>query len=360
MVWTTLHAKIHRTIRSRYLFERHQRLLVAVSGGQDSLCLIRLLLDLQPKWGWDLSIAHCDHRWRSDSQANANHVENLAKTWGISFYLETANEPINSEAAARDWRYQALSAIAQTNNYQYIVTGHTASDRAETLLYNLIRGTGADGLQALTWQRSLTTGIILVRPLLEITRTQTQQFCQDFQLPVWEDSTNQDLQYARNRIRQELTPYLRENFNPQVESALAQTAELLQAEVEYLEKAAQQLREEAMVWGVEDEEEDKHRSLSIGFRRLEPRRKDSLQFISSLPSTVPLPLRLNRRVLQKAPLALQRRVMRQVLQQILTDAPSFEHIEKLTALIRAPNRSRTDPFPGGAIAQVQGDWICLK
>jgi tRNA(Ile)-lysidine synthase len=331
MVWTPLHAKIHRTIRSRHLFERNQRLLIAVSGGQDSLCLIKLVLDLQSKWGWYLGIAHCDHRWRSDSEANANHVENLAKTWGISFYLETANKPINSEATARDWRYQALSAIAQANNYQYIVTGHTASDRAETLLYNLIRGTGADGLQALTWQRPLTTDIMLVRPLLEITRTQTEQFCQEFKLPIWEDSTNQDLQYARNRIRQELTPYLRDNFNPQVESALAQTAELLQAEVEYLEKAAQELRDRAL--GIGDEE-------------------DSL--------TPLFPLRLNRRVLQKAPLALQRRVMRQVLQQILTDAPSFEHIEKLTALIIAPNRSQTDPFPGGAIAQVEGDWICLK
>ncbi|MEH2225263.1 tRNA lysidine(34) synthetase TilS [Nostoc sp.] len=330
MVWTPLHAKIHRTIRSRHLFERNQRLLVAVSGGQDSLCLIKLLLDLQSKWGWDLGIAHCDHRWRSDSEANAHHVENLAKTWGISFYLETANKPINSEAAARDWRYQALSAIAQSNNYQYIVTGHTASDRAETLLYNLIRGTGADGLQALTWQRPLTTGIMLVRPLLEITRLQTEKFCEEFKLAIWEDSTNQDLQYARNRIRQELIPYLRDNFNPQVESALAQTAELLQAEVEYLEKAAQQLR-----------------GAALGMRHEE----DSLTL---------LPLRLNRRVLQKAPLALQRRVMRQVLQQILTDAPSFEHIEKLTALIIAPNRSQTDPFPGGAIAQVEGDWICLK
>jgi tRNA(Ile)-lysidine synthase len=149
--WTPLHATIHRTIRSRHLFERHQRLLVAVSGGQDSLCLIKLLLDLQPKWKWHLGIAHCDHRWRPDSQANANHVKNLAKTWEISFYLETATESINSEAAARNWRYQALNAIAREHNYQYIVTGHTASDRAETLLYNLIRGTGADGLQALTW-----------------------------------------------------------------------------------------------------------------------------------------------------------------------------------------------------------------
>ncbi|RCJ31594.1 tRNA lysidine(34) synthetase TilS [Nostoc minutum NIES-26] len=347
MVWTSLHAKIHRTIKSRCLFERKQRLLVAVSGGQDSLCLIKLLLDLQPKWGWHLGIAHCDHCWRSDSQANANHVEDLAKTWGISFYLETAKEALNSEAAARNWRYQALSAIAQANNYQYIVTGHTKSDRAETLLYNLIRGTGADGLQALTWQRLLTTDVMLVRPLLEVTRSQTEQFCQEFHLPIWEDSTNQDVKYVRNRIRQELIPYLQTNFNPNVESALAQTAELLQAEVEYLEQAAQQLREEAMEGGVE----------STDAINLESR--DAINRVCTRVGDV-VSLRLNRRVLQKAPLALQRRVMRQVLQQMLADAPNFEHIEKLTALITAPNRSQTDPFPGGAIAQVQGDWIIIK
>ncbi|NMG09328.1 tRNA lysidine(34) synthetase TilS [Brasilonema sp. UFV-L1] len=330
--WTPLHAKLHRTIRSRHLFERNQRLLVAVSGGQDSLCLIKLLLDLQPKWRWYLGIAHCDHRWRPDSQANANHVENLAKNWGVSFYLQTADEPLKSEAAARNWRYQALNTIACENQFHYIVTGHTTSDRAETLLYNLIRGTGADGLQALTWQRLLDNGIVLVRPLLEVTRTQTGQFCQDFQLPVWEDSTNQDLKFARNRIRQQLIPYLQENFNPQVESVLAQTAEILQAEVEYLEQAAHQLREEANGrWG--DEEGNLDTSYLIT---------------------------LNRRVLQKAPLALQRRVMRQILQEILQNAPSFEQIEKLGALITAPNRSQTDPFPGGAIAQVQGDWIYLK
>jgi tRNA(Ile)-lysidine synthase len=327
MVWTNLHAKIHRTMRSRKLFERHQRLLVAVSGGQDSLCLIKLLLDLQPKWRWDLGIAHCDHRWRSDSEANAHHVKKLAQNWGVSFYLATADKPLNSEAVARHWRYEALTAIAENHNYQYIVTGHTASDRAETLLYNLMRGTGADGLQALTWQRKLTKDILLIRPLLEITRPQTQEFCQQFHLPVWEDSTNQDVKYARNRIRQELIPYLQTNFNPKVESALAQTAELLQAEVEYLEQAAHKLREEAMLSPDKGGNGDE--------------------------------LRLNRRVLQKEPLALQRRVMRQILQQILVDAPSFEHIEKLTALITAPNRSQTDPFPGGSIAQVDDHWICF-
>lgn len=323
MTWTPLHAKIQRTIHRRHLFERDQRLLVAVSGGQDSLCLIKLLLDLQPKWAWNLAIAHCDHCWREDSQANADHVENLARNWHIPFYLETANEPVNSEATARNWRYHALTTIAQTHHYQYIITGHTASDRAETLLYNLIRGTGADGLQALTWQRPLTDHIILVRPLLEITRSQTEQFCQDFNLPIWEDSTNQNLQYPRNRIRQELIPYLKVNFHSQVETNLAQTAELLQAEVEYLEQTAHHWRLEASVKG---EKQD---------------------------------LQLNRQILKTLPLALQRRVMRQVLQNILPESPNFEHIEKLVALITAPNRSQTDPFPGGVTAIVQGDWICM-
>ncbi len=323
MPWTPIHAQIHRTIRSRHLFRHNQRLLVAVSGGQDSLCLIRLLLDLQSKWGWYLGIAHCDHRWRSDSQANAEHVRSLAESWGVTFHLqtfETTNASIQSEAAARDWRYQVLTTIAVENNYDCVVTGHTKSDRAETLLYNLIRGTGADGLQSLVWQRPLTPEIILVRPLLEMTRSQTEQLCQDFQIPIWLDSTNQDWQYARNRIRQELLPYLQTNFNPQVESAIAQTAELLQAEVAYLEKVATELR-----------------LCATG--------EDS---------------QINRRILQTSPLAIQRRVMRQVLQQILPTAPSFEHIEKLVALIIAPNRTQTDPFPGGAIAQVTGDWICIK
>ncbi|MEG4966444.1 tRNA lysidine(34) synthetase TilS [Microcoleus sp. B6-A1] len=447
--WTHLHAQVHRTLLQRQILPSNQRLLVAVSGGQDSLCLIKLLLDLQPKWGWNLAIAHCDHRWRSDSQASANHVELLAKNWGISYYLETASDISKTEAAARQWRYEALTEIAIAHNYPYIVTGHTASDRAETLLYNLIRGSGADGLSALTWTRplldsrlpiadfrlgnsgenpnsqisadfklenqdenpqskiqnlkskigrlgnsgenpnsqisvdfrlenqdenpqskiqnlkskigrlgnsgenpnsqisadfrlenqdensqskipNLKSKIYLVRPLLEITRSQTGQFCQEQKLPIWEDSTNQDLQYTRNRIRSELLPYLETHFNPKAQQALAQTAELLRADVEYLELAASDLLQRAMS-PIAD-------SLLVDFQ---------------------LPVKLNRPILREAPLALQRRAMRQLLQQILPSAPSFESVEKLTSLIVAPNRSQTDPFPGGAIGRVEHPSIIL-
>lgn len=334
--WTLLHARLHQTLRQRQLLTENGRVLIAVSGGQDSLCLTKLLLDLQPKWGWRIAIAHCDHRWPLDVGLAA-HVQQIAQSWAIPFYLQTAPEVTTSEAAARQWRYQALIEVAQAYGYQDVVTGHTKSDRAETVLYNLMRGAGADGLQALIWQRPLAEGLQLVRPLLEVTRTQTFQFCQQQQLPIWEDAYNQDLKYARNRIRQELLPYLQTHFNPQVETALAQTAELLRADVEYLEQAAHQLRQQAMTSVSREEQDTDMRASSCG-----------------------VPPRLNRLVLRQASLALQRRVIRQFLQETQQAAPRFEQIEEMTALISAPNRSRTSSFPTGAIAVVEGNWIILQ
>lgn len=332
--WTPLHAQLHQTLRQRQLLPKHRHVLVAVSGGQDSLCLAKLLLDLQAKWGWKIAIAHCDHRWSLDVGLAA-HVEQIAQSWAVPFYLQTALEVTTSEAAARQWRYQALTEIAQAQGYQDVVTGHTKSDRAETVLYNLIRGAGADGFSALTWQRPLAPELRLVRPLLEVTRAQTFQFCQQQRLPIWEDAYNQDLSYARTRIRQELMPYLQTHFNPQVETALAQTAELLRADVEYLENAAQELRLQAMEVVSDTESLDHKQDGSTS-------------------------LRLNRLVLRQASLSLQRRVIRQFLKQAQQAAPSFEQIEAMTALITAPNRSQTSSFPTGATAVVEGDWIVLR
>jgi tRNA(Ile)-lysidine synthase len=319
--WTPLHAQVHQTLRSRQLLPNEQAMLIAVSGGQDSLCLAQLLIDLQPKWNWQLGIVHADHRWRTDSAANAAHVAQLAANWKLPFYQCIANPPPGSEAAARQWRYQQFAELATEQGYSRLVTGHTASDRAETLLYNLMRGSGADGLQALAWQRPLMAGLDcqVVRPLLEVTRSQTGQFCQKRRLPIWHDTTNQDPRYARNRIRLDLLPYLA-SFNPRVEATLAQTAELLQAEVDYLDAQTQALWQQA-----------------VQMQHYQPW--------------------LYRPALQTAPLALQRRVVRQTLQQVMGSSPNFDQVEKVVALIHAPHRAQTDPLPGGAIAQVNRDWI---
>lgn len=356
--WGKLHAHLHQTLRSRLttvafdrdesrspgasnqaqdaaavdgakpskpkqatqrLLPQNSRILIAVSGGQDSQCLLRLLIDLRAKWHWQLASVHCNHRWRADAQANADFVAQLSERWGVPCVVKTAERPPASEAAARQWRYQVFAEAAQAWNCRYVVTAHTGSDRAETLLYNLLRGSGADGLQALTWQRPLVKSgpaIALVRPLLDITRAQTAKFCADYAIPIWQDATNEDRAYARNRLRLDVLPLLRTHFNPQTDKTLAQTAEILTAEVAYLEQAAQQLYEQCI------------ESVSI-----------------------------QRQLLRKAPLALQRRVLRQFLSQRLPSQPQFDHIEKLVALLSAPNRSQTDPFPGGGIAIVDDPWI---
>ncbi|MGI0492362.1 tRNA lysidine(34) synthetase TilS [Alkalinema pantanalense CENA528] len=321
--WTPLHGRLHQTLRDRALLPARSRILIAVSGGQDSLGLLQLLTDLKDLWNWSLAVAHCDHRWREDSAANADHVEKLAQTRGLPFYRSIAETPPNSESAARQWRYDCLTSIAQTYDFTVITTGHTASDRAETLLYNLLRGSGADGLQALVWSRPISDSVQLVRPLLNFTRQETATICTDYRLPIWEDVTNQDLTYRRNRIRQELLPYLQQYFNPRTEWHLAQTAELLTAEVEYLEAVAGQIRQQ-------------------------------IQAEQSAPAAL-----FNRKLLQPAAIALQRRVIRQILQEKLNCAPTFAHIEKIVALVHAPQKSTTDPLPGGAIARVEGDWIYL-
>jgi tRNA(Ile)-lysidine synthase len=320
MTWTLLHAKIHTLLKQRQLLPPYQRLLVAVSGGQDSLCLLKLLVDLQPKWSWTIAIAHCDHRWSSDTGIAA-HVRQIARAWGIPFHLKIAPPLQETEAAARQWRYAALQEIAQAHHLACVVTGHTQSDRAETLIYNLVRGAGADGLSALTWKRPLAANISLVRPLLEISRPETYKFCQQLQLPIWEDITNQNLSYARNRIRFQVLPHLKTHFNPQVEKALAQTAEILRAEVEYLEMVAQE-----------------YLQTNISADRLG----------------------LNRIFLQGLPLAIQRRVIRQFLQKTLKKVPNFEQIESLVYLIDAPNGTRTSSLPKGTRAEVRGDWLRLE
>ncbi|MCG9891676.1 MAG: tRNA lysidine(34) synthetase TilS [Thermosynechococcaceae cyanobacterium MS004] len=337
MAWTTLHATVQQTLQQRHLLSKGQAFVLGFSGGQDSLCLLQILRDLQPRWGWRLAIAHCNHLWPPDSTANAEYVADLAQRWGLAFYPFTAPQPLQGEAEGRDWRYQILTTLAQEQGFSAVLTAHTASDRAETLLLNLLRGSGMDGLQALVWQRSLSAQVQLIRPLLAVTRQQTGAFCEQLALPVWQDSMNDDLVYRRNQVRLNLLPLLRQQFNPQIDGALARTAEILQAETAYLDQQASELLQRA-------------ECPDLAMPDLP---------ISDLAIICPRAV-LDQRILQQSVLAIQRRALRQWLAQHLNIQPNFEQIEKTVALIHGFNGDRTDPFKAMIVAEVRRPWLYLR
>ncbi|MCS6782599.1 MAG: tRNA lysidine(34) synthetase TilS [Gloeomargarita sp. SKYG98] len=312
--------RVQAFLRQTNYLPAQARVLVAVSGGQDSLCLLDVLHQLRPRWDWVLGVAHCDHGWRPDSADNAHYIAQLAQHYGYPFHVMRAQNLPPQEAAGRQWRYQALVQIAQQHQYTIITTGHTASDRVETFLFNLWRGSGVSGLVALVAARSLTPTIRLVRPLWHITRDETATYCQQQGLCIWPDPTNQTLDYRRNRIRHELIPYLRRHFNPQIERRLLQTLDILTAEQQFWQQWVNHL------W---------------------PYLYDPQQQA------------LNRRKLARLPLAGQRHVLRTFLQKRLGRAVDFHHIEHIRRLVTAGNRSQSAPLPGGQRVVVQGDVLVM-
>ncbi len=319
---TTYHVQLSKTIKSRNLLPANSKILIAVSGGQDSICLARLCLDLQAKCKWQkVAIVHYDHGWELD-QGLADHIKQICNNWQVELFLKTATEKIpETEASARKYRYQALTAVATKHNFDYLLTAHTLSDRSETFIYNLIRGAGIEGLTALNWTRQLTDNITLVRPLLNFLRRDTFDCCQQLQLPIWEDEYNQNKKFARNRIRLDLIPYLEKHFNPQTQKHLAQTAEILRADLEYLQTQTTQLY------------------------NLATQANNSC---------------LQRSVLAQQPLSLQRRVVKQYLNLHLLKMPSFEAIEEVVNLITAPNGSCSSTLIKDRVAKVKEDFICLQ
>jgi tRNA(Ile)-lysidine synthase len=238
--WSADHHQLHRLLRRHpTLLPAEQGLLLAVSGGQDSMALVALLQALQPQHRWRLTLWHGDHRWRPGSSRQAAELADWARGQGLALVQDSRPSDTDqraSEAAAREWRYGCLVERAQELGCRRVVTGHTASDRAETLLLNLARGSHRRGLAALPRQRNLAPGVELVRPLLAFTRADTARICQEQQRPVWLDPSNADRAFSRNRLRLEVMPVLQALY-PGAERRLARLA----AQLEEAERASQEL-----------------------------------------------------------------------------------------------------------------------
>jgi tRNA(Ile)-lysidine synthase len=240
-------------LSERHLCGPRQRVVVAVSGGPDSVCLLHVLSRIH-RTGRRLVVGHVDHRFRPDSHEDAEFVEQLARRFGLPYLMVRVDGPgyarahgFGLEQAGRALRYQALAAVAREHGAGLVATGHTLDDSVESVLMHFVRGAGPEGLAGIAAREALDlrglgpvaldTGgpsVVVIRPLLAMRRAETAACCARHDLPWRTDPTNADTRLARNRVRHHLLPVLR-TYNPAVDLAVARTANVVRDEQVWLD-----------------------------------------------------------------------------------------------------------------------------
>ena len=239
-----LEAAVNRTIAAHRLLNPGARVVVAVSGGADSVALLNALVALRPAWKLSLFIAHLDHALRPDSGDDAEFVRRLGRRLEIDTLIERhdvgercAREGWSLEDGARRIRFQFLLEAARTRSAEAIALAHTADDQAETVLMRLLRGTGLMGLGAIALTRPLEDRR-LIRPLLGIWRSEVIAYVRRKGAAFREDPTNRDRRFLRNRIRHDLLPLLARDYNPNIKGTLVQLAEQSRTDYGFLDEEA--------------------------------------------------------------------------------------------------------------------------
>src|SRR3989441_2005872 len=305
--------------------------IVAVSGGADSVALLLALDELvkSGKLNLRLYVAHLNHKLRPASDADARWVARLAKQLGHkssvgSIEVETLAKTTgdNLEQAARRARYDFLAKSANRNQAEIVLTAHTMDDQAETVLLNLLRGSGLDGLGGIEPVRTLNdrNDALLARPFLSwATRRNTATYCQNRGIKFRVDEMNTDERFARVRVRTHLLP-LMQSFNPKLVEALARTAEVLREDNHALALAAGRLLELSVATT---------ESAGAGGKACPPLRTDLLGSAQS---------------------ALRRRALRQWLRKCRGDLRRIEHVHVLAveSLVFGDRSGRIVELPGGA------------
>ena len=233
--------KTQHSVRKHGLIRRGQHVLVAVSGGADSVAMLLALDELKRLLGIRLTVAHLNHHIRgNEAKKDAEFVRKLAAGLKIPFVGGDADVPrlaksrgLSIEMAAREARYEFLADAARKKGADVIATAHTADDQAETVLLKLCRGAGSRGLSGIPRETTIN-GVRVVRPLLDVTRVEIESFLRRKKQAWREDRTNRDTAYLRNRVRHELLPMLESKLNPGIREALLRTADILREEDDLL------------------------------------------------------------------------------------------------------------------------------
>lgn len=309
----SLTQRVARSIRERELMRAGDRVAVAVSGGADSVGLLRILLELRGELGVALSVAHFHHGIRgADADADEKFVAELAEAHGLELHSQRGDarayatqRRLSLEAAARQLRHGFFESL-MGGTVKRIATAHTLDDQAETVLMKIVRGAGTRGMAGI-FPELRVAGASIVRPLLVIRREEVRAYLQDLQQPWREDATNTDLRLTRNRVRARVIPVLREHLNPSVDASLAHLAEISLAEEEY--------------WTAHIK-----RMLPLVCKLGEPARGGGRKQTSADAIAIDV------QALQGQPLAVQRRLLRAAVEQIGFSL-DFEHVQATLDMI---------------------------
>lgn len=228
--------KVKGTIDRYNMLKKGDIVLVAVSGGPDSVCLLEVLNYLKDEYRLSLHVAHLNHKFRKDAEKEAEFVRKLAEEKGIASTIEAIDvksycikKGLSKQEGAREVRYDFLKKTADKIGATRIATGHTADDQAETFLMRLIRGSGSSGLSAIPPVRGR-----IIRPLIEIKKSEALGFLKENNIRYVKDPTNIRPVYLRNKIRLELLPLLVKRFNPNIASTLCREADILREDEAFL------------------------------------------------------------------------------------------------------------------------------
>ena len=245
-----LELQVHRVLEKDELLEK--KLVIAVSGGQDSLALLHVLANIKSSLGPNLCVAHLDHGIRASGSADSSFVRREAERLGLTFFTKKVDtvayklsNKITLEEAGRELRYEFLGSVCETEDASAILLAHTSDDQAETVLMNLARGSGVKGVSGMAVVSNIPMkrfgSALIVRPFLGITRDETLAYCRANNLSPRRDPSNLSLKFSRNRIRLEALPVL-EKLNPMAKGNIARFSGILGQVNDYLDQ------EVARVW----------------------------------------------------------------------------------------------------------------
>ncbi len=306
---------IDQTIATHHLVPDGTHILLAVSGGADSILLLHALVRLARNHDWRVTVAHLNHGLRgAQGSDDAAFVREQADAMNLQCYRETVDVRMlarrnrqSIEMAGRQARHDFFMRLSRHLDISRVATGHTADDRIETLLLNLARGTGMDALASIPYRTTLSSGLLLVRPLLDIARPDIEKWLQEHAYRWRNDPSNTNPVYRRNRVRHELLPWLESRLNPRVRNALQKLMQQATLDREWIETVAQDITRKCTI---------------------KPLRTKS---INNEQPTQPA---LDRRRLTPHPAALRQRVIANWLQHLniprpRIDQPTIERLDRM-------------------------------